>query len=135
MALKDEIFKVMGGEHVAAVATVGDGRPAVRFMLLSGMDDLTLIGATMKSFRKVTQLKKNPAAAISIWSGREFTDPYVVIESQAEVHEDPETKKKYWRPELEQYFQKPENPDYVVLKFLPQKIELYHDMTMDVWTK
>ena len=45
---------------MAAVATVQEGKPAVRFMALVGLDDLTLIGATMKSSRKVEQIKKNP---------------------------------------------------------------------------
>ena len=48
MALKDNILEVLRGEHVAAVATVTDGRPAVRFMALVGLDDLSLIGGTMK---------------------------------------------------------------------------------------
>jgi general stress protein 26 len=36
-------------------------------------------------------------------------------------------------PKLEQYFKTPENPDYVVITFAPQRIEYYHGMTMDVW--
>jgi general stress protein 26 len=135
MALKDDILKVMEGEHVAAVATVSEGRPAVRFMALAGMDDLSLIGATTKSSRKVEQMRKNPEVALSIWSGKNFSDPYVVIQSRAEIHEDLEIKKKFWDPMLEPYFQTPENPNYVVLKFMPQRIEYYHDMSMDIWQR
>ena len=62
---------------MAAVATVQEGKPAVRFMALVGLDDLTLIGATMKSSRKVEQIKKNPEVALTIWSGKNFSDPYV----------------------------------------------------------
>jgi general stress protein 26 len=133
MSLKSEILEVMGGEHVAALATVHDGKPAVRFMALFGLDDLTLIAATMKSSRKVEQMLRNPEAALSIWSGKSFSDPYVTIQSQAKIHEDMETKKKFWNPKLEPYFQKPENPDFVVIKFVPYRIEYYHDMTMDVF--
>ena len=118
---------------MAAVATVQDGKPAVRFMALVGLDDLTLIGATMKSSRKVEQIKKNPEVALTIWSGKNFSDPYVLIKGKGNVHEDLETKKKFWNPKMEVYFQKPENPEYVVLKFVPQRIEYYHDMTMEVW--
>ena len=135
MALKDNILEVMRGEHVAAVATVTDGRPAVRFMALVGLDDLSLIGGTMKSSRKIEQMKKNPEVALSIWSGKNYTDPYLLIESKAEIHEDLETKKKFWDPKLEPYFKSPENPSYVVLKFLPQRIEYYHEMSMDLWEK
>jgi len=135
MALKDSILEVMGGKHVAAVATVSAGKPAVRYMALVGQEDLSLIGATMKSSRKVEQIRKNPVVALSIWSGKDFSDPYVMIQGKAEVHEDLETKKKFWDPMLEQYFQSPENPNYVVLKFMPQRVEYYHGMTMDVWER
>jgi general stress protein 26 len=133
MSLKEDILKVTGGERVAAVATIQEGKPAVRFMALIGLDDLTLIGATMKSSRKVEQIKKNPEVSLTIWSGKNFSDPYVMIQGKALVHEDLETKKKFWNPKMEVYFQKPENPEYVVLKFVPQRIEYYHDMNMVVW--
>jgi general stress protein 26 len=135
MALKDNILEVLRGEHVAAVATVADGRPAVRFMALVGLDDLSLIGGTMKSSRKVEQIRKNPEVALSIWSGKSYNDPYVLIESKAEIHEDLETKKKFWDPKMEPYFQNQENPSYVVLKFVPQRIEYYHEMSMDLWER
>lgn len=135
MALKDNILEVMRGEHVAAVATLEDGRPAVRFMALVGLDDLSLVGSTMKSSRKVEQIRKNPEAALSIWSGKSYADPYLIIRSKAEIHDDPETKKKFWDPKLEPYFQNPENPNYVVIKFVPQRIEYYHEMSMDLWEK
>ncbi len=118
---------------MVAVATVQEGKPAVRFMALFGLDDLTLIGATMKNSRKVEQIKKNPAVALSIWSRKNFSDPYVIIQGKGMVHEDLETKKKFWNPRMEVYFRKPENPEYVVIKFVPQRIEYYQDMTMEVW--
>ncbi len=133
MSLKESIFKAIGGQVVAAIATVNEGKPAVRHMALMGQEDLSLIGATRKDSRKVEQIKKTPDVALAIWSGKKFSDPYVMIQGQAKVHDDLETKKKFWSPMLEPYFQKPENPDYVVLKFIPKRIEYYHDMTMDVW--
>ena len=133
MTLKEDIFKVIGGQVVAAVATIREGKPSVRYMSLIGLEDLTMIGTTRKASRKVGQIKKNPDIALAIWSGKNFSDPYVVIQSEAEIHEDLETKRKYWSPVMEPYFQKPENPDYVVVKFKPNNIEYYHDMKMDVW--
>ena len=132
MSLKEDILKVMGGEHVAAFATVQEGNPAVRFMALVGLGDLSLVGATMKGTRKVEQIKKNPEVALSIWSAKNYADPYVTILGKARVHDDLETKKKFWDPMLEQYFKTPDNPDYVVIKFTPRRIEYYHEMTMDI---
>ncbi|MDD1682714.1 MAG: pyridoxamine 5'-phosphate oxidase family protein, partial [Methanoregula sp.] len=77
MTLREKILDVIGGRHTAAVATADGNLPAVRFMLLQGFPDMTLVGGTMKSSRKVTQLEKNADVAIAIWSGKEITDPYV----------------------------------------------------------
>jgi len=137
MALKENILDVVGGPHPAAVATLAGGLPAVRFMVLNGFPDMTFVGATMKSSKKVEQLKKNPNTAISIWSGKEFSDPYVEIKAKAEIHEDLATKKKYWNPMFEQFFKTVDNPDFVVLKFTAAEI-VYHGknmMTVDVWKR
>ena len=133
MKLEEKILGVMGGVHVGAVATIWDGRPAVRFMALTGNEDLSLVGGTMKDSRKVEQIKKNPHAAISIWSCREFSDPYVVIEAETHVHEDIATKKRYWDPVWKDFFKSPENPEWVVLRFVPVSIEYYDREGMEVW--
>jgi general stress protein 26 len=137
MALKEKILEVIGGPHVAAIATIAGGAPAVRFMVLNGFDDMSLVGGTGKASRKVEQLKKNPHTAISIWSGKDFADPYVVIKANGEVHEDLATKKKYWNPMFEKYFKSVDNPDYVILVFIPEEIEYTgpNMSSMEVWKK
>jgi general stress protein 26 len=129
MALKEKILDVIRGPHPAAVATLDEKRPAVRFMVLNGFPDMTLVGGTMKSSNKVAQLKKDPDSAIAIWSGKEFTDPYVEIRAMAKIHEDLPTKKKYWNPMFAQYFKTVENPDYVVLVFTAAEVT-YHGPSM-----
>jgi general stress protein 26 len=137
MALKEKILEVAGGPHPAAVATLDGRLPAVRFMVLNGFPDMTFVGATMKNTKKVEQLRKNPDAAISIWSGKEFSDPYIEMQAKAKIHEDAATKKKYWNPMFEQFFKSPDNPDFVVLVFSATEI-VYHgpNMTsMEVWKR
>ena len=125
MELRDNILEVIGGTHAAAVATLDGDQPAVRFMLLIGFPDMTLVGGTMKSSRKVVQLKKNPDVAIAVWSGKEITDPYVEIRAQVEIHEDIATRKKYWNPMFVPYFRSVDNPDFVVLRFTASTITYY----------
>jgi len=137
MALKEQIMEVIAGPHPTAVATIDGKKPAVRFMVLAGFPDMTLVGATMKASKKVEQLKKNPDTALSTWSGKEFSDPYVEIMAKAKIHEDIATKKKYWNPMFEQYFKTPENPDFVVLVFTATEIT-YHGKnmsSMEVWKR
>ena len=135
MTLKDNISNVIAGQHVAALATISDGKPEVRFVVLEGQPDLTLVGATMKVSRKVQQIRNNPVVGISIWSGKEYSDPYIVFRGKAEIHEDLETKKKYWNPMYEQYFKTVDNPDYVVMLFVPGEIEYIAPGSMqpEVW--
>jgi len=137
MALKEQILEVIGGPHVAAVATLDGKQPAVRFMVLSGFPDMTLVGATMKATKKVGQLKKNTDSALAIWLGKEFSDPYVEIKAQGKVHEDIATKKKYWNPMFEKHFKSADNPDFVVLVFTATEIT-YHAKNMasvDIWKR
>jgi general stress protein 26 len=137
MALREQIMDVIGGPHVAAVATLDGKEPAVRFMVLAGFPDMTLVGATRKDSKKVGQLQKNRSAALSIWSGKEFSDPYVEIRAKVSVHDDLSTKKKYWNPMYEQYFKSVENPDWVVLVFTAEEIT-YHGRnmaTLETWKR
>jgi general stress protein 26 len=137
MALREKILDVAEGPHPAAVATIAAGLPAVRFMVLTGFPDMTFVGGTMKNTHKVAELKKNPHAAIAIWSGKEFTDPYVEIRAKGEVHEDLATKKRYWNPMFEQYFKSVDNPDFVVLTFSAEEITYHEPKTMgqEVWKR
>ena len=137
MELKKKIMNVIGGMHVGAIATITGGMPAVRFMALSGFDDMTLVAGTMKSTRKVEELKAHPDAAISIWSGKEFSDPYVGIRAHTEVHEDQETKEHYWNPMFEKYFESVDNPEFVLLVFSAETIEYYTPPIMEpeIWKR
>lgn len=138
MELKEKILDVVRGPHVAAVATGTDGGPAVRNMVLAGFDDMTFVGATGRATNKVAQLRKDPNAAIAIWSLKEFTDPYVQFRAMGEVREDRETKVKYWNPMWEQYFQSVDNPEFVVLVFRADEIEYYDPktgMVPEVWRR
>ena len=137
MELRGKILDVIGGPHTAAVATVDGNRPAVRFMLLKGFPDMTLVGGTKKSSRKVAQLKKNADVSIAIWSGKEITNPYVEIRAQVTIHEDIATKKKYWTPMFVPYFKTVDNPDFVVLVFTASEITYYvpSSASRDVWKR
>lgn len=135
MDLREKILGVIAGPHPAAVATLDGTRPAVRFMLLHGYPDMTLVGATRKSSRKVAQIERNPEVSIAVWSGKEFTDPYVEIRATGKVHEDIATKKKYWNPMFLPYFRSVDNPDFVILLFVPNEITYYIPsmMSSEIW--
>ena len=137
MELREKILEVIGGQHPAAVATLDGNQPAVRYMLLRGFPDMTLVGGTKRDSRKVAQLAKNPEVAIAVWSGKEITDPYVEIRATGMIHTDIATKKKYWNPMFVPYFRSIDNPDFVVLVFTPAEITYYIPSTgsRQVWKR
>jgi len=137
MELRDKILEVTGGPHTAAVATLDGNLPSVRFMLLIGYPDMTLVGATGKSSKKIAQLQKNADVAIAIWSGKKITDPYVEIRARVKILDDTATRKKYWNPAFVPYFKSVDNPDLVILYFTASEITYYVPSMSrkDVWRR
>ncbi len=83
----------------------------------------------------MAQIERNPEVSIAVWSGKEFTDPYVEIRAIGKVHEDIATKKKYWNPMFLPYFRSIDNPDFVILLFVPIEITYYIPsmMSSEIW--
>ena len=144
MELETKILEVIQGPKLAALATVkeesGEVLPAVRYIVVVGFEDLSLMAATRKSSRKVQDIKKNPNISLTIWSGKDLipedlTKPYVVIKGKAALIDDQETKNRFWNPYLENHFNGMNDPEYSLLKFEPNSIEYYHGNTVNIWAK
>jgi general stress protein 26 len=139
MPLDDKILDVIRGPKLAAVATVTDesGKvfPMVRYMVTTGWDDLSLTAFTGKGSRKIHQIEENPNVALTIRKEGDYSRPYVIVRARAEIHRDVETKRKFWGPHLEKNVKDPEDPMYVVLKFVPSSIEHYGEGQVEVWKR
>jgi general stress protein 26 len=139
MPVNDKILEVIKGPNLAAVATVIDESdqvmPIVRYMVTTGWDDLSLTAFTGKGSRKVQQIEKNPNVALTIRREGDYANPYVMIMARAEIHRDAETKRRFWGPHLEKNVKNPEDPAYVVLKFVPSLIERYGEGQVEVWKR
>ena len=144
MKLETKILEVIRGPKLAALATVkeegGKVLPVVRYIVAMGFETLSLMAATRKSSEKVQHIKKNPNISLTIWSGKDLipedlTKPYVVIKGKAELIDDQETKNKFWNPYLENHFNGINDPEYGLLKFVPNSIEYYHKNTVTIWAK
>lgn len=136
MDLKDKILEVIKGQKLASVATIAEESdqifPAVRYMRATGSEDLTLSAFTKIDTKKVSQIEKNPNVALMIASEGDPTRPYVAIRATAEVHKDPEMKRRLWGPHLEKFIKNPEDPMYVAIRFIPSRIEYYSKGKMEV---
>ncbi len=135
--LKSKIVDVLKRSMLASVATVKDGKPWVRYMVVSQGSGLSLWTTTYVQSRKVQEIKKNKNIDLII-SGDEknFQAPYLNIKATAEVFTNIETKKKYWNDMLKNWYSGPEDPNLAIIIISPQAIEYMggDSMTPEVYT-
>jgi len=125
--VRDIIKDVISGNNVAYLATVSGDKPWVRYVMVYNADDnLNLFCSTSLKSRKVEHIRENPNVHLTLgWNHIENKGPYIQYEGKAVIHTDPEIKKKHWHPALEDFFRTPENPDYCILEFSPDYVEVW----------
>ena len=122
--LKDKIIKLISKTQLASLATTENGKPWVRYVMMSGESDLTLYTTTFSSARKVQQIKENSNVNVIIGGDQEnFKNPHINVRATAQIAADLETKKKFWDDHLKRFFSGPEDPNFSVIKISPQVIE------------
>lgn len=128
---KEDIIKIIldiiKGDHTASLATIKDGKPWVRYIMCTQLDDtLHLYTATSLENRKIGQLQKDPNIHITMgWNEAEQKGPYLQIAGEAVIHTDAGMKEKCWLPVFEQYYGSPDNPLYCIIEFIPHYIEVW----------
>ena len=131
MDLKGKILQKMNEHTLASFATVTeDGNPWTRYVVVKADDQLNIWFATFKNSRKIRQIVNNPQVHLVLG----VTDPqtavsWLQVQGQAEILEDAETKKVVWYDLLGSIFSGPDDPNFVVCKVTPNRIEYY---TMNV---
>ncbi len=122
--LKNKIIEVIEQSNLGSVATITDGKPWVRYMVIHRDDDLDLYTTTFVNSRKVAQIKENNNVHIAIGGDpKNWEAPYLNIQATAQVVTDSGTRKKCWSDMLKQFFSGPEDPNYAVIKIFPELIE------------
>lgn len=136
--LKEKILAVLRQRRVASLATVTpDGAPWVRYVVPQVDDDLTLLVPTHARSRKVAHLRANPEVHLTTGvSNMETARHYVQVQGTAEVLDDADAKEAAWRPHLASYFKGADDPDYVLLRIRPYRIEYVSadSWSPEIWT-
>ena len=127
----EKILQKMNEHTLASFATISDdGKPWTRYVVVKGDDQMNIWFATFKNSRKVHQIAKNPDVHLVLGvSDPQTAVSWLQVQGRAEVHEDVETKNLVWYDLLGSIFSGPEDPNYVVCKVRPSRIEYY---TMNV---
>jgi general stress protein 26 len=135
--LKGKIVEVLKRSMLASVATVRDGKPWVRYMVVMQGDGLTLWTTTFAQSRKIQDIKKNNHIDLIIGGDeKNFRAPYLNVRATAGVFTDIATKKLFWNDMLKSYYSGPEDPNLAIIIISPQVIEYMggDSMTPEVYT-
>jgi general stress protein 26 len=124
-ALKRKILAKLSQPTLCALATVTeDGLPWVRYVTPFADEFLTLWMATFVNSRKIAQIRKNPEVHLTTGVvDAKIPMPYLQIQGRAEILTDSETKKAVWSDFLTGVFSGPDDPNYLVCKIVPYRIE------------
>jgi len=136
--LRERILDIIGEPNMTGFATVTEsGAPWVRYVMSAASEDLTIRFSTFVDSRKVSHISKDPRVHLvcGVTDPEEWSN-YLQIAGTAEVVTDIDEKKAFWNPELEHFFDGPEDPNYAVVRVNPSRIELYgrEDLQPEVWT-
>jgi len=136
--LETKIRAKMDAHQLAALATIAeDGKPWVRYVTPVMDQDMNIWLATSAGSRKVAQLRRNPEVHLVVGvTSPETAESYLQVQGKAQILTDKATKERVWFEQLKGIFAGPDDPNYVVVKITPYRIE-YQGMGMVppvVWT-
>ncbi len=111
-------------EYCFFITESSDGHPHARLMQpYEPETDLTLyFGASPRS-RKVRELQRQSKVSLAFYSPQDTA--YVTLLGTASTTDDPALRRRYWRANWNDLFPGgPESSDYVLIKFVPERIEM-----------
>ena len=125
--LKALIKAKMTKHTLAAFSTITeDHKPWARYVVVKADEEMNIWFATFKNSRKVKQIALNPEVHITLGVGDvQSAVSWIQIQGRAEILRDEETKKNVWYDMLEPVFSGPDDPNYVVCKVTPYRVEYY----------
>ncbi|OZU87344.1 general stress protein [Virgibacillus indicus] len=129
--VKATIENILDNSSVGTMATVKQNRPHSRYMTFSH-HNLELYTATSKDTHKAEEIEENPYTHILLgYEGEGFGDEYVEYEGKVQITEKPELKKELWNSYMENWFDGPNDPNYIVLEIKPIQISLMNKTGME----
>ncbi|MCR4391602.1 MAG: pyridoxamine 5'-phosphate oxidase family protein [Candidatus Acetothermia bacterium] len=130
--VEERLWEVVEESEIALFITNAEGYPRVRPMtILAYEEEGGVWFATSRSSRKVEEIARNAKATAC------FLDleggAYAQVFGEAELVEDPELKKEFWEEEWSDYWEGPDDPDYVLLYLRGARAEYYLVDEDELW--
>jgi len=129
--LKKKIFSVIETSPLGSFATIYEGKPWVRYVMLRVIDG-GLYFTAFRHSRKVAQLQADPHCHTILGGNSEdFSKGYVQIAGTAAILDTPEIKKALWQEYHATMFKGFDDPNYIVIQIKPDLIEYWCNGKME----
>ena len=130
-SLVEEALGYLEPIGVSYVATCVDGQPYVRAMMLIHRDDRFFF-ATGSTDNKVGQITRNPKAEVCISIENDEGSLRLRGEMIFVTNEDTRTEIHGCASFIQGFWENPQDPDFVLLEFMPEKIELMRPGSVEI---
>jgi general stress protein 26 len=122
--LKKQVIQIISDHKIGVLSSVENNKPHSRYMTFYH-EDLTLFTPTKMDTEKTEEIKKNPYVSVLLgYEEKGQSDAYVEVLGTSTINDSEDLKKKYWDEAFNQWFQGPEDPNYVFLQIQPETVRL-----------
>lgn len=134
--VRSRIQALAPGLQLVSLATIAEtGTPWVRFVAGRMLPDLSIWFSTHLSSRKIGQIKANPVVHATLGASDFRAMEWLQVQGTARISTDQADRDSFWFDGLRAYVKGADDPEYAVVKIIPERIEI-GSMTRPpvVWT-
>ncbi|WEZ07344.1 pyridoxamine 5'-phosphate oxidase family protein [Priestia flexa] len=127
--MMDKLSNLLDENRVGTLATVVNQKPNSRYMTFFKKDgDITLYTPTSIATHKGDEIDENGNVHILLgYSGEGYGDNYVEVSGIAKINDNQELKNRFWNDHMSQWFNGPDDTNYVLLEITPTHIKLMNE--------
>lgn len=125
--LKEKVLNIIGDHKIGVLSSVENNKPHSRYMTFFN-EELTLYTPTNANTEKIDEIEKNPNVHILIgYENEGLGDSYLEISGTSKINASKELKDKLWNESFENWFDSPNDPNYLILQIKPESIRLMNN--------
>lgn len=129
---EERLWEIVEESEIDLLITITDGYPRMRpITILAYEEDGGVWLATSKASRKVEEIGKNSKVTVCFLDLE--GDAYAQLFGAAEIVEDPDLRAEFWEEEWKEYWEGPDDPDYVLICVHAEKAEYYLLEDDELW--
>ncbi|MDF9762672.1 general stress protein 26 [Peribacillus simplex] len=125
--LKEKVLNIIRDHKIGVLSSVENNKPHSRYMTFFN-EELTLYTPTNANTEKIDEIEKNPNVHILIgYENEGLGDSYLEILGTSKISDSQELKDKLWNESFENWFDSPNDPNYLILQIKPESIRLMNN--------